>query len=96
MAFDVLSSVCVDGDLRTVWPLYDPDFRTALAEQWVRDNDRHLHAVGEDGDTVASALAEAEPDHPLWMHFERVHEGGELDPQGFDETDWQQRHGCSG
>lgn len=72
-AFDVLTSVCVDGDVRAVWPLYDPDFRTVLAEQWVRDNDRDIQADGRDGDAVAAALAEAEPDHPLWKHFERVH-----------------------
>lgn len=76
LAFDVLTSVCVDGDLRTVWPLFDPDFRTALAGQWVRDNARDLRANGWDGDAVAAALADAEPDHPLWVHFERVHVRG--------------------
>ncbi|TWH44426.1 hypothetical protein L612_003200000250 [Rhodococcus rhodochrous J38] len=76
LAFDVLTSVCVDGDLRTVWPLFDPDFRTALAGQWVRDNARDLRADGWDGDAVAAALADAEPDHPLWVHFERVHVRG--------------------
>lgn len=72
-AFAVLDSICRNGDLRSVWPQFDPDFRRVLAEQWVRDNDRDIRASRSNGAVVAAALADSTPDHPLWEHFERVH-----------------------
>jgi hypothetical protein len=62
----------MDAASGRVSSLFDPDFRTALAGQWVRDNARDLRADGWDGDAVAATLADAEADHPLWVHFERV------------------------
>lgn len=53
-----IDTQCVDGDLRAVWPLFDPDFRTVLAEKWMRDNDRDIRADGWDGAQVAAALAD--------------------------------------
>lgn len=76
VAPDVLASVCVAGDLLAVWPLFDLDLWTVLVEKWVRDNDRDIHAGGWGRDAVAAALAEAEPNHPLWLHFELVHVRG--------------------
>jgi predicted nucleic acid-binding protein len=72
-AWAFLTPVCVDGDLLWVWPNVDPDFRVVLARNWVQDNRRDIDADGWDGEAVAAALAEPEPDHPLWVHFERVH-----------------------
>ncbi|ANS25466.1 hypothetical protein R1CP_03645 [Rhodococcus opacus] len=35
-AWAFLMPVCVDGDLLSVWPNVDPDFRAVLAQKWVR------------------------------------------------------------
>lgn len=72
-AWAFLNPVCVEGDLRSVWPNVDPELRLVLARQWVRDNRRSIEANGLNGTGVASALAEATPEHHLWSHFERVH-----------------------
>lgn len=72
-AWAFLSPVCVDGDLRSVWPNVHPDLRLALTQQWVRDNQRSIEADGFDEQAVAEALSNATPEHPLWVHFERVH-----------------------
>jgi hypothetical protein len=44
-----------------------------LAQQWIMDNRANIELGGFVRDDVAAALAEAEPDHPLWEDFERVH-----------------------
>lgn len=72
-AWKFLESVCVDGDLRRVWPNVDPELRAALARKWVQDNSRGIKADRWDEDAVVVALAEAAPEHQLWVHFERVH-----------------------
>ncbi|PBC53618.1 PIN domain-containing protein [Rhodococcus sp. ACPA1] len=72
-AWAFLTSVCVDGDLLSVWPNVDPDFRAVLAWRWVRDNHYQMTVDGWEGEAVASALSGPAPDHPLWVHFERVH-----------------------
>jgi hypothetical protein len=38
-----LMTVCEDGDLLSVWPNVDPDFRAVLAQNWVRDNHYQDH-----------------------------------------------------
>ncbi|MEV6138153.1 hypothetical protein AB0L63_19225 [Nocardia sp. NPDC051990] len=68
-----LASVCDRQDLRTVWPRVDPVLRLCSAQQWIVDNARSFNAEGYDRDDVAAALANEQPDHPLWQHFERVH-----------------------
>jgi hypothetical protein len=72
-AWAFLTSVCVDGDLLSVWPTVDPDFRAVLAWRWVQDNHYQMTVDGWDGEAVAADLAVPVPDHPLWVHFERVH-----------------------
>ena len=72
-AWAFLTPVCVDGDLRSVWPNVDPALRSDLARRWVHDNHRAIEADRLDTDAVVSALAEENPEHPLWVHFERVH-----------------------
>jgi predicted nucleic acid-binding protein len=72
-AWAFLTSVCVDGDLLSVWPNVDPDFRSVLAWRWVRDNHYQMTVDGWEGEAVAAALAGPVPEHPLWVHFERVH-----------------------
>ncbi|MDV6244739.1 PIN domain-containing protein [Rhodococcus opacus] len=72
-AWAFLMSVCVDGDLLSVWPNVDPDFRAVLAWRWVQDNHYQMTIDGWEGEAVASALAVPAPEHPLWVHFERVH-----------------------
>lgn len=72
-AWDFLHTACRDGDLRAVWPSVDPDYRITLTTRWVDDNSAAMTADGWDRDTVARALAEPTPAHPLWVHFERVH-----------------------
>lgn len=72
-AWAFLNPVCVDGDLRSVWPNVDPDFRAALARKWVQDNRRSIEADRWDPEVVVSALADAAPKHPLWVNFELVH-----------------------
>ena len=44
-----------------------------LAQKWVRDNHYQMTVDGWDSGTVEAALAAPVPDHPLWVHFERVH-----------------------
>ncbi|AII04014.1 PIN domain-containing protein [Rhodococcus opacus] len=68
-----LTPVCVDGDLWSVWPNVDPEFRVVLAQKWVQDNHYQMTVDGWDGHAVAAALAGPTPNHPLWVHFERVH-----------------------
>ncbi|MFC9840363.1 putative toxin-antitoxin system toxin component, PIN family [Rhodococcus sp. NPDC127530] len=72
-AWAFLMPVCVDGDLLSVWPNVDPDFRAVLAWRWVQDNHYQMTVDGWDGEAVAAALAQPVPEHPLWVHFERVH-----------------------
>ncbi|MFF2027497.1 PIN domain-containing protein [Rhodococcus sp. ACS1] len=72
-AWAFLMPVCVDGDLLSVWPNVDPDFRAVLAQKWVRDNHYQMTVDGWDSEAVEAALAGPVPDHPLWVHFERVH-----------------------
>ena len=72
-AWAFLISVCVDGDLLSVWPNVDPDFRAVFAQRWVRDNHYQMTVDGWEGEAVDSALSGPVPDHPLWVHFERVH-----------------------
>lgn len=72
-AWEFLTPVCVAGDLLSAWPRVDPDFRMMLARKWVQDNRSGMAAEGWDADEVAQALAAPGPDHPLWVHFERVH-----------------------
>ena len=71
-AWDFLHTACRDGDLSTAWPSVDPDYRIALTTRWVENNPQAVTAEGWDRDTVARALAEPNPAHPLWGHFERV------------------------
>ncbi|WP_454195791.1 hypothetical protein [Nocardia sp. Marseille-Q1738] len=68
-----LDSVCKEGNLKAVWSIVDPPLRLAMAQRWILDNAAQFDADGYDRDTVAAALAEENPDHPLWTHFERVH-----------------------
>lgn len=68
-----LDSVCEEGNLRAVWPKVDPVLRLALAQRWILDNAAQFDADGYDRDASAAALAEEDPQHPLWKHFERVH-----------------------
>ncbi|BAH52602.1 PIN domain-containing protein [Rhodococcus opacus] len=72
-AWAFLMPVCVDGDLLSVWPNVDPDFRAVLAQKWAQDNHYQMTVDGWEVESVASALAAPVPDHPLWVHFERVH-----------------------
>lgn len=68
-----LTSVCEEKSLRPVWPDVDPNLRLALAQKWILDNAQSVDAGGYDRVTTADALAEEQPEHPLWQHFERVH-----------------------
>lgn len=68
-----LASVCDAQDLRTVWPGVDENLRLCLVQQWILDNATNFWTDGHDRDETAHALAAAEPNHPLWEHFERVH-----------------------
>ncbi|KAF0964912.1 PIN domain-containing protein [Rhodococcus sp. T7] len=72
-AWAFLMTVCEDGDLLSVWPNVDPDFRAVLAWRWVQANHDQMTVDGWDGEAVSAALAGPVPDHPLWVHFERVH-----------------------
>ena len=71
-AWAFLMPVYVDRDLLSVWPNVDPDFRAVLAQKWVRDNHYQMTVDGWNGEAVEAALA-GPPDHPLWVHLERVH-----------------------
>ncbi|MFC0449436.1 PIN domain-containing protein [Rhodococcus jostii] len=68
-----LTPVAVDGDLLSAWSNVDPEFRAVLAQKWVQDNHYQMTVDGWDAEAVASALAGPTPDHPLWVHFERVY-----------------------
>ena len=52
----------VDGDVRSAWPLTDPEMRLALVQDWIctADDDDLL----DDGEEIAAALAEEQPTHP--------------------------------
>jgi predicted nucleic acid-binding protein len=75
-AWDFLHTACRDGDLASVWPNVDPDYRIKLTTRWVNDNAAAMTADRWDHDTVAAALAEPNSSHPLWPDFERVHVRG--------------------
>lgn len=72
-AWDFLFPIGERGDLRAAWPFVDPTLRLCLVQQWLIDNEVELEEHGYERDAVASALADEDPDHELWEHFERVH-----------------------
>ena len=72
-AWRFLDPAIRDGELVKAWRAADPDFRLALAQQWLIDNAEDVDADGVDRDEAASGLSADQPTHWLWDDFERVH-----------------------
>jgi hypothetical protein len=67
-----LEDIVVRRDVRSAWRCTDPDYRLALTQAIIFLNERHPMLLGYERDKLAHALAEEEPDHPLWESFENL------------------------
>jgi hypothetical protein len=64
-----LDDILTRSDVRSAWRRTDPDYRLALTQAIIFLNDDHPMLTGHDKDELASALAEEEPNHPLYESF---------------------------
>lgn len=71
-AWDFLQSFYGRADLRGAWPRVHPTLRLCWVQWWLTANRGAIKAEGLALEEVAPLLAEPEPLHPLWEHFQRV------------------------
>lgn len=61
------------GDIATLWPLTDRDYRLALTQWWITANSgAESHPAAGGGGRDAVALRISDGDHPLSVHLFRV------------------------
>jgi len=65
-----VEAIMDDGELAKAWPLTHPTLRLVLVQDWIWAP-RHQKWLGRgtDWDDLATNLAVAQPDHPLWPRF---------------------------
>lgn len=82
-----VDAVWKERDLRAAWRLTDPQLRRCWAQQYLYPILVHVRADGYDPDEVVEALVVDEPEHPIWVHFERVQLRG-FQQMWPDMTEW--------
>jgi hypothetical protein len=84
------------GRYDVAWGMTEPQLRLVRAQAWIWNNRKDADIAAVDRDTLAAALAEERPEHPLWGDFSatELHQMREV-YGGFQPEAWGASRGPS-